>query len=121
MELMVAAAVLLLGMVGVSQLLISGVTGFSDANAAATGQTLSASGCAEFQALPFAAVTPGISDGGVFVIDGRRYGRINTVLDVGDGGLPARLVRVSTEWSDSLRRLRQASNSVIISGRPDAG
>ncbi|MBE2253923.1 MAG: hypothetical protein IAE78_30620 [Myxococcus sp.] len=125
LETMVASSVLLLGMVGIVQLLISGVNQNGVANARATGQDMAAAGAAEAMSMPFDAVPVGTFDAGIlFDGDGRRYGRTRIISDIGDGGVRARRVVVNTEWRDALGAvslLRTAQVSVIISEIPDAG
>jgi hypothetical protein len=124
LETMIAGAVLLLGMLGVVQLLISGMTQFGRTSARATGQDMSSAGVAEAMSLDFNAVPAGVTDAGIlFDSENRRYGRTRTVTDVGDGGVRARLVVVQTEWRDyfgGLNFLRTARSTVIISEFPDA-
>jgi Tfp pilus assembly protein PilV len=123
-ETMVASAVLILGMVGVIQLMISGVRQFGRSNARAQGQELSTAALAEDMAKPFAAIPVGVSDAGFVTVDGQRYGRIRTVIDVGDGGVAARQIVVVTNWAENLGSLlvpRTASATTIISELPDAG
>lgn len=124
LETMIAGAVLLLGMVGIVQLLISGMTQFGTSSARATGQDMSSAGVAEAMALHFDAVPVGVTDAGIlFDGDQRRYGRTRTVTDIGDGGVRARQVVVQTEWRDvvgGLSFLRTTRSTVIISELPDA-
>jgi len=122
-EIMIAGAVLLLGLVGVAQLLISGMSYFTSSNARANGQTFSAAAVAQIEALPFQALTAGVSDGGiVFDSNGKRYGRVVTVTDIGDGGVQARQVVVRTDWRDALAPggQRFATATVVVSEVPDA-
>lgn len=125
LETMIASSVLLLGMVGVVQLIISGMSQNGISNARATGQELAAAGAAEVMSLPFAAVPVGVFDAGIiFDGDRRRFGRRMIVTNVGDGGIQARQVVVQTEWRDVLGAvslLRNAQVSVFISEIPDAG
>jgi hypothetical protein len=124
-ETLIASALLLLGMVGVVQLILAGMNQNGMANARATGQDLASAGAAAAASLPFDAVSIGVFDGGiVFDSDGRRFGSRRTVTDIGDGGTRARQVVVSTEWRDfvgALSWLRTAQVSVIVSEIPDAG
>ncbi|MDP1917038.1 MAG: hypothetical protein Q8L14_12365 [Myxococcales bacterium] len=124
LETMIAGAVLLLGMVGIVQLLISGMTQFGISSARATGQDMSSAGVAEAMSLHFDAVPAGVSDAGIlFDGDNRRFGRTRTVTEIGDGGVRARQVVVETEWRDligPLSLLRTARSTVIISEFPDA-
>lgn len=125
LETMIAASVLLLGMVGVVQLMISGVTQNSISNARATAQELATSGLGQAMSMPFDAVPVGTWDAGIlFDNDGRRFGRIMVVADVGDGGVRARQVTIRTEYRDilgAMSLLRTAQSTVIISEIPDAG
>ncbi|MDP3232068.1 MAG: hypothetical protein Q8N26_04790 [Myxococcales bacterium] len=124
-ETMLASSLLLLGMVGVVQLILSGVNQNAMANGRATGQELAGAGAAMAMALPFTALPLGISDGGILSDgDGRRYGRTITTTEFGDGGTRARLVIVETDWVDFMGAVsipRRARVSVIISEVPDAG
>lgn len=124
LETMVAGSVLLLGLVGVVQLIMAGMSQFGVSNARATAQDLASAGVAQAMALPFDAVPAGVWDAGVVVDrDGRRFGRIMTVTTVGDGGVRARQVVVRTEWREELGSLsmpRTAQATVFISEIPDA-
>jgi Tfp pilus assembly protein PilV len=122
-EIMIAGAVLLLGLVGVAQLLISGMSFFTTSDARSSGQTISAAGVAQLEALPFQALAVGTSDGGIiYDSNGRRFGRVVTVTDVGDGGVQARRVVVRTDWRDALAPggQRFATATVVLSEVPDA-
>lgn len=123
LETMIAGAVLVLGMVGIIQLLISGMSQFSSTNGRATGQDLAAAGIAEAMVLPFDAVAIGVSDAGIiFDATNRRFGRIRTVTAAGDGGVRARQIVVQTDWLDNLGSLtvpRTAVATAFISEVPD--
>lgn len=125
LEVMIAGAVLLLGMVGIVQLLIAGMSQTGISNARAVGQEMAAAGLAQAMALPFDAVPAGVFDGGIlFDGDGRRYGRTITVTNVGDGGVRARQVTVTTEWREilgAMSTVRTTQASVFITEIPDAG
>jgi len=124
LETMIAGSVLLLGMVGIVQLLIAGMTQFGTSNARATGQDMASAGVAEAMSVHFDAVPVGVTDAGIlFDGDQRRYGRTRTVTNIGDGGVRARQVVVEAEWRDligGLSFLRTARSTVIISEFPDA-
>lgn len=123
-ETMVAGAVLVLGMVGILQLLIMGVSQFGRANARATGQDLSVAAVSDVMALPFDAVPAGAFDAGEILIDGKRYGRVRTVTDIDGGTVRARMVTVTTDWRENLGSLslpRTSRATIIISEVPDAG
>ncbi|MBM4778473.1 MAG: hypothetical protein GQE15_12295 [Archangiaceae bacterium] len=125
LETMIAGAVLLLGMVGVVQLLISGMSQFSRSNSRATGQDMAYAAVAEVLAMPFDAVPVGVADAGIiYDKDQLRFGLTRTVTDVGDGGARARQVLIEATWNERVGPavvLRRATSTVIISEVPDAG
>lgn len=124
-ETMIAGSVLILGMVGIIQLIIAGMTQYAGSNARATGQDLSSAGVAQAMALPFDAVaTVGTYDAGIlFDAENRRFGRTMIITDVGDGGVRARQIVVRTEWREvlgAMSLLRTSQSTVIVSEVPDA-
>lgn len=125
LETMIAGAVLLLGMVGVVQLLISGMSQFSRSNSRATGQDVAYAAVAQVMAMPFDAIAIGVSDAGIiYDKDQLRFGLTRTVTDVGDGGTRARQVLVEATWTERVGPSlvpRRATSTVIISEVPDAG
>lgn len=125
LETMIAGAVLLLGMVGVVQLLVSGMSQFSRSNSRATGQDMAYAAVAEVMAMPFDAISLGVADAGiVYDKDSLRFGMTRTVTDVGDGGARARQVVVEAAWTERVGPAfvaRRATSTVIISEVPDAG
>ncbi|MDX2013608.1 MAG: hypothetical protein SFW67_25670 [Myxococcaceae bacterium] len=126
LETMMAGAVLILGLVGVVQLIISSMNQFGNSVARVNGQQVTAAGVADVMSLPFAAfAAPGVFDGGVLTDEnGRRYTRTITVALAGDGGIAAREVVVETRWRENLGPApvdRVARATVFISELPDAG
>lgn len=126
LETMMAGALLILGMVGVVQLIISSMTQFGNSVARVNGQQVTAAGVADVMALPFAAFsTPGVFDGGILTDEnGRRYTRTITVTAAGDGGIATREVLVETRWRENVGPAfvdRVARATVFISELPDAG
>jgi len=123
-ETMVASAVLIVGLVGVLQLMISGMTQFGRFNARATGQDLATAALSQDMAMPFAAIPLGVTDAGFVTLDGRQYGRVRTVTNIGDGGVGARRIVVVTNWAENFGSVlvpRTATATTIISELPDAG
>jgi hypothetical protein len=121
-----AGALLILGMVGVVQLIITSMNQFGNSNARVNGQMIAAGGVAEVLTMPYAAFsTVGVFDGGVVTDEnGRRFTRTITVTAAGDGGIAAREVLVETRWRENagsgfVDRLSRVS--FFISELPDAG
>ncbi len=123
-EVMIAAVVLIIGMVGVIQLLVAGMSQFGRASGRAVGQDLAVAALDQDLATPFNALAVGASDAGSILIDGRRYGRIRTVTNISDGGTRAYQIVVVTDWPEERGASlvsRTATATTIISEAPDAG
>lgn len=123
-EVMIAALVLILGMTGVVQLLTAGMKQFGRASGRAMGQDLAVAAIDQDLATPFTALALGVSDAGTVTLDGRRFGRIRTVTDIGDGGVRAYQIVVVSDWVEETSgplALRTATATTIISEAPDAG
>ncbi|MCA2977421.1 MAG: hypothetical protein INH41_22125 [Myxococcaceae bacterium] len=129
LETMMAGAVLMLGLVGVVQLIISSMNQFGNSTARMTGQVANADAMADVLSMPFQAYSTfplgSVIDGGVTTdASGRQYARTITIAAAGDGGVAARLVTVETRWRENLGPAtvnRVARSSIFISELPDAG
>lgn len=120
-EVMVASSVLIIGLTGITQLVLYGMAAFRTATVQTGAQLESRAAVADFLMAPYGSLTEGTFDAGIAVdLDGRAYSRLVTVTSVGDGGVAARRVEVRTTWSDSAGRQRQAIAVGLISEIPDA-
>jgi len=121
LEVLMASAILIIGLTGLTQLVIHGMNAFRNA-AVQTGAELgSQSAVADVMMTPFLSLTDGTFDGGVTVdVDGRRYTRTIIVTPWGDGGIAARRVEVRTAWTDSVGLPRVAVAVGMINETPDA-
>lgn len=120
-EVMLASAVLIIGLTGTTQLVLYGMAAFRTATVQTGAQLESRAAVADLLMTPYGALTDGTFDAGIAVdIDGRAYSRLVTVTSVGDGGVGARRVEVRTTWTDNAGRPRQAIAVGLISESPDA-
>lgn len=122
MEVMLAGAVLIIGLMGITQLIVYGMGTFRSAAVQAGAQLQSQADVAQFLMTPYGALTDGTFDAGTVVdVDGRTYSRLFIVSPAGDGGaIGTRRVEVRTTWVDAAGQQRQAVAVGLISEKPDA-
>jgi hypothetical protein len=128
LEVMLASVVLLVGLVGMLQLMVMALGSWRNSSVQEVSQTIVASTLSSYEVLPYQQLTAGGPTSLPDVIDdvGRIYRREVTVTEVGtvDGGLGAMRVDVEVRWSQRAGPLnidRVSRGSTIISEVPDAG
>jgi hypothetical protein len=126
LEILVAASLLLIGLVGVVALLARASVTQRDGDTALVASSLAQQTIAEVTAAGFTGLTAGTGRDGGVIIDtvGRRYGRIIDVIP-GDAGAPSFNVRVTVEYSSSvpppLQTVLRTTAWATISRIPDGG
>jgi hypothetical protein len=117
-----ASAVLIVGLTGLTQLVVYGMNGFRSSVVQTGAELESQAAVADVLMTPYGSLTDGTFDGGMTIdVDGRKYTRLIIVTPAGDGGgIGAHRVEVRTAWTDGVGRQRQAIAVGLISERPDA-
>lgn len=121
-EVMFAGAILLLGMVGVVQLIVAGKGVTRDPRVAMSAMVTTNGVLAELAGISYYAIDAGTFDAGMVLgPDGRKYPRTVVITQIGDGGVGAFRIVATTEWKDALGRLRTTQAVTIVSEPPDGG
>jgi Tfp pilus assembly protein PilV len=124
LELMIAAAILVIGLVGVVGLFLRAIASNRDGTVQLEAALLANGGIDEYATTPYSALAVGADlDAGQFGDDGVvRYARSATITDVVAAGTTrARNVAVTVGWRDSFGRARRTIATTVISQRPDGG
>jgi Tfp pilus assembly protein PilV len=121
LEVLAAGAVLLIGMTGITSLLIAGLAAHREVNVALRAMNYSSSVASQYESVDYAGLTAGVLDSGVqFDEDNRRYPVVTTISAVGDGGVGAWRVEVHSTWINALQQPVDAVAVTIVSQVPDA-
>lgn len=120
-ELLVAAAILVVGLVGVIAMLIGSSAVSRNGAGAMNAAAYAGSALQDLSAMDYCSLTPLVAaDAGVvFDSAGRRYGRI--VNSVNSGPPMIYTLTVQVDWSDANKTPKTTTMSSIVSRRPDAG
>lgn len=121
-EVVIASAVLIIGLTGLTQLVIYGMNSFRTSAVRTGAELQSQAGVADALMTPYGALVDGTFDGGTIVdVDGRAYTRVTIISAAGDGGgVGAHRIEVRTTWTDGVGLQRQAIAVGLISEKPDA-
>jgi Tfp pilus assembly protein PilV len=120
LEVLLASAVLVLGLTGLTQLVIYGMNSSRVAAVHTGAQLQSAASVAEQMMTPYASLTDGTFDGGTSLdVDGRLYSRTIIIAPAGDGGARAHSIEVRTTWTDAVGATRLAISTGLVSEKPD--
>jgi Tfp pilus assembly protein PilV len=130
LEVLMAGAILVIGLTGVVTMMLRTSSGTRDGATGFNAAAYAASALQEVTALGYQnlAIT-GSLDGGVGLRDGgtlydasgRRYGRLVSVTSGGTAAFPTYQVAVQVEWRDGTGRPRVTTTSTLIGRAPDAG
>lgn len=126
LELMIAAAILVVGLVGVVGLFLRAIASTRDGTVQLEAAMLANGGLDEFSTTPYSALTPGVNmDAGQFGEGGIiRYARsvdITAIAPIPPATTNAYTVAVTVGWRDYLGRPRRTVSSTVVSQRPDGG
>jgi Tfp pilus assembly protein PilV len=123
LELMIAAAILVIGLVGVVGLFLRAIASNRDGTVQLEAALLANGGIDEYSTTPYSALALGLDiDAGQFGEDGViRYARSVDITDGGVGTTNAYNVAVTVVWRDSFGRARRTIATTVISQRPDGG
>lgn len=120
-EVMFAAAILLLGLVGIVQLIIAGKGVTREPRVALNAMIMSSGALAELAGASYYDIDAGTFSGNITGPDGRKYPRTVQVVRVTDGGVPYYRITATTEWKDSFNRVRTTTATTFVSEPPDGG
>ena len=122
-EVMVASAILIIGLVGIVELLTKGALNNRRGIQPVSAMLNAQESLADYTLFGYSALSAGTFDGGiVYDSSGRRYGRIVTVEADAGVGYPAFLVTVRIESSDpGVTAPVVTTASTIVSMLPDGG
>lgn len=123
LEVMMASAVLMVGLVGVIELLLKGAVNHRRGTQPVIATLTAQDALAEYTMFGYAALAPGTYDGGTFHDGaGRPYTRIITVDADAGVSYPAYLVTVRIESTlPGLGAPLVTTASTLLSARPDGG
>jgi hypothetical protein len=123
MEVLMAGAVLIVGMTGLTQLVVYGMNSYRTSVVQTGAELESQAAVADVLMTSYGGLTTGTFDGGMTIdVDGRKYARVITVTSVGDGGgVGAFRVEVRTTWTDGAGLSRQAVAVGLVTETPDGG
>lgn len=123
LELMIAGAILVVGLVGVTGLFLRAVASNRDGTVQLEASLLANGGLDDYSTASYSQLAPSADlDAGQFGEDGVvRYARSVSITDGGAGTTNAYNVAVTVGWRDSLGRARRTIATTVISQRPDGG
>ncbi len=101
LEVMVASVLLIIGLLGVLQLLYAGDITERRGEQKTTSALLASEVMEQLRAMPYAALTPTTVTNTV-TVDGRRFTRTITITGVADAGYPTVDVLVQVSYADNL-------------------
>ena len=123
LEAIIASSILIIGLVGVAQLLTQGALNQRRGSQPVTNLLDAQQSLAEYTMFGYAGLTAGVFDGGTLTdVSGRTYTRIVTVDPDAGVGYPAYLITVRIEASQpGLSAPVVTTARTIISQSPDGG
>jgi Tfp pilus assembly protein PilV len=122
-EAMIAAAVLVIGLTGITIMLKASAAATRDAVMSQNAAAYSAALLDETASLGYCGLAAASNvDGGILNDStGRRYGRVMNVAAGGSASIPTFSISVRTDWSDSLGTVHQTNLSTLVPRLSDAG